>query len=424
MGQIIAAMLAMTGRITMLGISRWTGRGGSYRTVQRFFNAGLPWAQLFWQFFKAHLFDEQHTYIIAGDEVVISKSGKHTHGLDDFFSGLENRVIKSIALFTLSLIDVDARCSYPIQTEQIIRPPKEDGKAGHQEQETEPVRSKPGRPKGSKNRNKEPVVLSRELIWVQNMLKALLEHIGSLFPVHYLVLDGQFGNRPALQMTEEVGLHLISKLRCDAALYFPYTDEYAGRGAPRKYGARIDYQQMPEEYLLAEELDGQLETRTYQLQALHRNFPQPLNVVIITRRDLRSGQFGHAILFSSDLQLSHEQMIDYYSLRFQIEFNFRAAKQHWGMEDFMNIKALPLTNALNLSLFMVNVSQALLPEFRQVYPQGGVLDLKAYFRAARYFEELLKLLPQRAEVIFNPQQPGDFLPLGCIHPQKVQANSP
>jgi putative transposase len=34
---ITLALLAMTGRVTMLGISRWTGQGGSYRTVQRFF---------------------------------------------------------------------------------------------------------------------------------------------------------------------------------------------------------------------------------------------------------------------------------------------------------------------------------------------------------------------------------------------------
>jgi len=34
---IVEAMLAMTGRVTMLGLSRWTEKGGSYRTVQRFF---------------------------------------------------------------------------------------------------------------------------------------------------------------------------------------------------------------------------------------------------------------------------------------------------------------------------------------------------------------------------------------------------
>ncbi len=35
--RITEAMLSMTGRVTMLGVSRWAGSGGSYRTVQHFF---------------------------------------------------------------------------------------------------------------------------------------------------------------------------------------------------------------------------------------------------------------------------------------------------------------------------------------------------------------------------------------------------
>ena len=35
-------MLTMTGRVTMLGISRWAEKGGSYRTTQRFFNKQIP----------------------------------------------------------------------------------------------------------------------------------------------------------------------------------------------------------------------------------------------------------------------------------------------------------------------------------------------------------------------------------------------
>ena len=66
LSRIIPAMLAMTGRVTMLGISRWTEKGGSYRTVQRFFNTVLPWARLFWLFFKQHLFEADATYILVG----------------------------------------------------------------------------------------------------------------------------------------------------------------------------------------------------------------------------------------------------------------------------------------------------------------------------------------------------------------------
>ena len=49
------ALLAITERVTMLNISRWTAKGGSYRTIQRFFNTVIPWAQVCALFFKTHL---------------------------------------------------------------------------------------------------------------------------------------------------------------------------------------------------------------------------------------------------------------------------------------------------------------------------------------------------------------------------------
>ena len=60
---------------------------------------------------------------------------------------------------------------------------------------------------------------------------------------------------------------------------------------------------------------------------------------------------AHVILFSSDLTLSYDMVIDYYGLRFQIEVTFRDAKQYWGLEDFLNVTAIGVTNAANLALF-------------------------------------------------------------------------
>ena len=88
LSRITLALLAITGRITMLGLSRWTSKGGSYRTVQRFFSTGLPWAMLFWVFFRQHVYCPQDVYLLAGDEVVVTKAGKTTHGLARFFSSL------------------------------------------------------------------------------------------------------------------------------------------------------------------------------------------------------------------------------------------------------------------------------------------------------------------------------------------------
>ena len=57
--RIVVAMLVMTGRVTMLGLSRWAGKGGSYRTVQRFFATVIPWAMLFWVFFRQHVYSSR-----------------------------------------------------------------------------------------------------------------------------------------------------------------------------------------------------------------------------------------------------------------------------------------------------------------------------------------------------------------------------
>ena len=125
MSLIICAVLAMTGRVTMLGISRWSDKGGSYRTVQRFFQTTIPWAQVLWSFFQTQLQEPDVVYVLAGDESVISKSGQQTHGLDRFFSSLYGKPIPGIAIFALSLIDTQARRSYPVMVEQVVRSAEE-----------------------------------------------------------------------------------------------------------------------------------------------------------------------------------------------------------------------------------------------------------------------------------------------------------
>jgi putative transposase len=61
--RIALAMVVMTGRVTMLGLSRWAGSGGSYRTVQRFFATVIPWATLFWVFFRQHGYRPGEVYL-------------------------------------------------------------------------------------------------------------------------------------------------------------------------------------------------------------------------------------------------------------------------------------------------------------------------------------------------------------------------
>ena len=166
------------------------------------------------------------------------------------------------------------------------------------------------------------------------------------------------------------------ELRYDAALCFPFNGEYKGSGPHPKYGERVDYHHIRDAFLKSTTVEKGIQTCVYQAQMLHPDFPGPLNVVILVKTNLTTHAWAHAILFSSDLSSSAEQMITYYSLTFQLEFNFRDAKQFWGLEDFMNIIQTAVTNAANLSLFMVNVVPLLMSQFRQTDPSFSVLDRK------------------------------------------------
>jgi hypothetical protein len=413
-------MLVMTGRVTMLGLSRWAGPGGSYRTVQRFFSQALPWAMLFWVFFRQHVHRPDDVYLLAGDEVVATKAGKHTYGLDRFFSSLYGKPVPGLAFFTLSLVSTQARRSFPLRVEQVVRSDAEKAttkaKADAKKQKPPTAKRRPGRPKGSKNTPKADATPTPELLRITGMLEALLHLIAGFLSLTYLVLDGHFGNHKTLDMARQCNLHLISKLRCDAALYFPYTGPYAGRGPRRKYGSKVDYTHLPEQYLKETTVDGHIHTRFYQVPLLHKEFAQLLNVVVIVKTNLHTQAQAHVILFSSDLTLAYATLVDYYGLRFQIEFNFRDAKQYWGLEDFMNVTPTGVTNAVNLSLFMVNVAYRLQADARQHDPDYSILDLKADCRASKYVEETIKMLPQKPEPVLLARIHNTVAGLGRIHP--------
>ena len=425
--QVVLTLLAMTGRVTMRNISRWTSQGGSYRTGQRFFNTVLPWTTICWMFFRTHLLDRESDYILAGDEVVVSKSGNSTYGLSRFFSSLSGKAVPGLAFLAVSLVSVNQRRSYPMVMEQIVRGTSSSNPgvcASEHRKNTEATtpKHKRGRPKGSRNRNKNDVVLTDVLKQLQTMVKALLQMVGDWIPLRYSVLDGFFGHNNALQMVKQCGLHLISKLRTDAALSFPPTTPYAGQGHPRIYGERFNPRQIDAKYCVSADTQGDLRTEVYQTQLRYKKFADLLNVVCILKTNLTTKQQAHVLLFSSDLALDAEKMMDYYSLRFQIEFNFRDAKQYWGGQDFMNVNKTPVNNAANLSMFMVSVSVKLTDIFRCENTEYSVLDLKARYRGLKYLLEILKILPQKPEPIVIEQIAQHLGAIGAIHHTQPKLN--
>jgi putative transposase len=403
------AMLSMTGRVTMRGLSRWTNKGGSYRTLQRFFCTPLNWVALQWMLICHHLLDAGDTILAAGDHVVVTKAGKKTYGLDRFFSSLHGKAVPGLCLLSLSLISVQRRTSSPALTEQVEKAP------AAQQPPKQPSRGSRGRPKGSKNGNRRDVELSPWLRFIQAQLARLLQQVGTHLKVVYFLFDGELGHNDAVQMVRQLGLHLVSKLRYNSALYFPYAGPYAGRGPRRKYGKRLDYRNLPGKHLQATSIEEGIKTDIYQMSVWHKTFADLLNIVVIVKTHLKTHKTAHVVLFSSDLTLGYALLIDYYRLRFQLEFNFRDAKQYWGLEDFMSVNERPVHNSANLAMFMVNVSHALIRPMRTRWPELSVNDLKAWFRGHKYVIETLKLLPEMPGSISIDQVVSQMAVLGRVN---------
>ncbi len=169
------------------------------------------------------------------------------------------------------------------------------------------------------------------------------------------------------------------------------------------------------------EQTGGILTKYYQGRFLHRKFKGELNVVLIEKINRAEQKVAKVILFSSDLELGWEKLIEYYSLRFQIEFNFRDAKQHFGLEDFMNTSERGVENAANLSFLMVNLSAELLRD----RPNScvGINDLKSQFRGEYYALETIKIVEPKAEEYLIEKVKAVISRIGSIHRYPVSTSS-
>jgi putative transposase len=110
--------------------------------------------------------------------------------------------------------------------------------------------------------------VSPALCCIQKHIKRVLEQIGDAFKVVYLIFDGELGHHDAMHMVSQGGRHLISKLRYNSALSFPYDGPYCGRGPRRKYGQKLDDRTMASEYLQATCIDEDIETSIYQMSQI------------------------------------------------------------------------------------------------------------------------------------------------------------
>ena len=390
-GLIVESILGISGRVNMLSISRMSSL--SYRTIQRFYALKeIDWRSIQLLIFIHFFHNKEHHYLLAADETVQKKAGKQTHGHNKFYSSLYEKVISSVSFLAISIVDVTTKQSSILGVEQLVCEPRKKKEVTNEKK----VAKKPsGRPKGSKNKPKEEnesvsyQYLKTLLTLVNGKLKGLLPDL----KCKHLALDGFYGNQHYVQLAEEFQLFLVSKLRKNSNLKFRYQGQQKPKGRHKVIGKRVDFYKLDKKYLQEETFDEEtkITTSIYQFETLMpemKNHPT-INVVVILIK--KGDEIGKTILFSTDLSLEAKTLIEYYSLRFQIEFDFRDAKQFYGLSDFKNYKPTQVTNAVNIAFTMTSLARVILEKYKKILKcdDMGILDLKAMFRTLRYAEIIL-----------------------------------
>lgn len=421
---------------TTRSLSRYSGY--SLRTLFRFLAKDHQWVAVRLCLLKAFVFKQEHHYIAAMDEVVEGKSGKLTYGLSRFYSSVAQKPVAGVCFFGLSLIDVSKRCSYFLSVKQVVYTQEDKKRISQQKINRKQAKARAasgqalpkGRKKGSKNKpgqtNQTASFRTFKSLWQESM--ALLKHYLPAIKLTHLVADSAYGTLDYLQLASSHQLHIVSRMGSNAALYQPYEGAYGGIGRKKRYGAKWNLFNLEEKYLKKSSLQEGYEYTFYEFEALSKSIKGiRLKVVILKTTRLQDQRESINVFFSDDLSLDYLTMIDYYSLRFQIEFDFRDAsrpqafsldlQQHFGLSDFKNYTESNLTCFVNLSFLLCLVSKILSGQYQQSLqgPPMSILDLKILFNARNTAKKIFKLTHNQPDIIFNEDFCDQFIPDDLIN---------
>jgi putative transposase len=410
---IIDSILGISNSVTTLSVARYSSL--SYRTIQRFYALkDVNWLLVTLFLFKHFIYQKGKSYLFAADETIKGKAGKQTHGLGRFYSSMAKQVIRSVSFLAISIIDIDKEKSYILGCKQLIvnNLDKVDINPQKKSKSKKKSKNKPkGRPKGSKNKVKTESestsyqVLKTLLELVQSQLKVFLPELNCF----HLVLDGFYGHEDYLLLASKNGLNIISKFKVNAHLILPYQGEQLGIGRPRTLGDKVNLDNLDERFYIStiQDKDSNVSTKVYQFEAFTPKMAGlKLNIVVMIHTHQITKKVSRNVLFTNDLTLEALKVIKYYSLRFQIEFDFRDAKQFYGLSDFKNYKETQVTNAVNIAFVMTVIGKLVLEKYKIKLgcSNMGIIDLKTVFRTQKCAEILLnnnKIDPN--EFLSSPQ---------------------
>jgi Transposase DDE domain len=253
--------------------------------------------------------------LLVFDPSFISKSGKHTYGLARYWNGKAQRAEKGLEIGCLGAIDVAVGTAYHLLAKQT-------------------------NPDNTKSRMGQYVSMIKESC------------VKLLSISQYVVVDGYFMKSTFINPLQNEGFKLITKMRSDGNLKEVYKGvKSKKRGRPKIYGTKIDLKKIDKrkwkKCYQTDEMTG------YERIVYCVTLKQVVKVIYLEKANSPS----YEVLLSTDKELSGEKIIQYYRLRFQIEFLIRDAKQHGGLEDCQARDEKKLHYHFNMALGSVSTAK-------------------------------------------------------------------
>lgn len=258
--------------------------------------------------------------MIAFDPSYIAKSGKHTPGVGYFWSGCASRAKWGLELCGFAAVDIVANTALHYFAAQTL--PEQ----GHG-------------------------LMSFYCGLVKQQAPDLLKIS------RYLGVDAFFSKKSFVDTAIESGLDVITRLRDDAVLHYAPPPKKEGQvGRPKKYGDRFWALNPDTEQLSC--ISQTEQQRIYGGVVYVKSLKRLVKVAIVHELKNDGSIKSVKIFICTDLKFPTQDIWPWYKSRFQIEFLYRDAKQHAGLQDTQSRHPKALEYHFNMSLTSVSVAKA------------------------------------------------------------------
>lgn len=343
--KLIRSFLTVKGKHNFSNLARWSGMHEktfrrNYRKIFDFkgFNA------LFIDYFYA-----QETFIAVSDCSYIKKSGHKTYGLGKYWHGTMQKALKGLEISMIALVSISKKESFCLSIAQ----------------------------------TPEKLTEENRLDFYLNQFSNCADYLRK--KAKYWVADGFYAKQKAWDKVKSLGFEMISKLRTDANMQYIYQGLQKAKGRRKTNGGKVRWKaENLRETLIFEGLTSE-GWQMYSQVLWSVQWKTKLKVVYLQWE--RKGKIGYALIAGSDLNLSAEKIVEYYRLRFQIEFLFRDAKQHLGLQDCQSTHKECLDFHFQAVMMCLNLARQ--THYCQAQTSFSLYDLKTDYFNQHWLETII-----------------------------------